>query len=108
MSRIFSQGAGSWEPLGCSVMGVRFDIIKSIVFLSCLTLLKILLPFHLACKRFSIVNGQLIYKKDRRVIVEKNRQLEIIKDIHEGKAIITLTIIHYQAFIICFNSILSE
>ena len=31
---------------------------------------------------------------------EKNCQLEIIKGIHEGKAIITSTIIHYQAFII--------
>ena len=30
-----------------------------------------------------------MYKKDYRVIVEKNRQLEIIKDIHEGKEIIT-------------------
>ena len=49
-----------------------------------------------------------MYKKGRRVIVEKNHQLEIIKDIHEGKAIITLTIIHYQTFIICFNPILLE
>ena len=49
-----------------------------------------------------------MYKEERRVIVEKNRQFEIIKDIHQGKAIITLTIIHYQAFIICFNPILLE
>ena len=46
-------------------------------------------------------------QKDRRVIM-KNRQLEIIKDIHEGKAIITLTTIPYQVFIICFNPILLE
>ena len=85
-----------------------FDIMKSSVSLSCLTLLKKLLPLHLACKSFIIVNGQLMYKKDRRVIDEKNCQLEIIKDIHEGKAIIALTIIHYQAFTICFNPILLE
>ena len=44
-----------------------------------------------------------MYKKNRRVMDEKNCQLEIIKGIHEGKAIITSTIIHYQAFIIPFN-----
>ena len=44
---------------------------------------------HLACKRFSIVNEQLMCIKGHRIIVEKNRQLEIIKDIHAG----TLTII---------------
>ena len=49
-----------------------------------------------------------MYKKDRRVIDEKNRQLEIIKDIHKGKIIMALIIIHYQAFVICFNPILSE
>ena len=40
-----------------------------------------------------------MYKKDRRVIDEKNRQLETIKDIHERRAKITLTIIHYQALL---------
>ena len=49
-----------------------------------------------------------MYKNDRRVVVEKNRQLEIVKDIHKGKAIITLTIIHYHAFIICFSPILLQ
>ena len=68
--------------------------------------MKILLLLHLACKKFSIVNGQLMYKKDRSVIVEKNRQSEIMKHNHESKAKTTLTIIHYQAFIICFNPIL--
>ena len=47
-------------------------------------------------------------KKGGRVIAEKNCQLEIIKDIHEGKAIITLKIIHAEAIIICFNSVLLE
>ena len=49
-----------------------------------------------------------MYKKDRRVTVEKNCQLEIVRDIHESKAIIAVTVIHYQAFIICFNPILLE
>ena len=50
-----------------------------------------------------------MYKRDRRVADDRNCQLEIIiKDIHEGKAIITLTFIHYQAFIIGFNPILLE
>ena len=47
--------------------------------------MKILLLLHLACKKFSIVNGQLMYKKDRRVIVEKNRQSEIMKHNNEVK-----------------------
>ena len=33
---------------------------------------------------------------------EKNRQLEITKDIHEGRVLIPWTIKHYQAFFICF------
>ena len=49
-----------------------------------------------------------MYKKDRTVTVEKNCQFEIIRDIHESKAIIAVTVIHYQAFIICFNPILLE
>ena len=51
---------------------------------------------------------QHMYKKDRRVIVKKNRRLKIIKDIHEGKAIIRFTVIHYQTFVLLFNPILSE
>ena len=49
-----------------------------------------------------------MYKKGRRVTVVKNCQLEIIKDIHEGKTNVTLTIIHYQAFMTYFNPILLE
>ena len=49
-----------------------------------------------------------MYKKDRTVTVEKNCQFEIIRDIHESKAIIAVTVIHYQAFAICFNPILLE
>ena len=49
-----------------------------------------------------------MYKKDRSVIIEKNRQSEIMKHNHESKTKTTLTIIHYQAFIICFNPILWE
>ena len=40
--------------------------------------------FKRACKNFSIENGQFLYKCKRVVIMEKHRQLEIIKDIHEG------------------------
>ena len=40
--------------------------------------------FRRACKKFSIVNGIFMYKIKRVVIMERKRQLEIIKDIHEG------------------------
>ena len=49
-----------------------------------------------------------MYKKDGKVIVEKNGQVENTKEIHEGKAIIILTTIYYQAFNICFNPNLLE
>ena len=39
--------------------------------------------FKRACKNFSIENGQFLYKSKRLVIMEKHRQLEIVKDIHE-------------------------
>ena len=64
-----------------------------------LNIIEILLPLH---------EKSLMCKNDCRVIAEKNCQLEIIKDIHEGKAIITLKIIHAEAIIICFNSTLLE
>ena len=37
-----------------------------------------------ACKNLSIENGQFLHRSKRVVIMEKHRQLEIIKDIHEG------------------------
>ena len=48
---------------------------------------------------FSIENGQLLFKKIRRIIVEKDGQMQIIKVIHEGKAIITFPIIHHHYFL---------
>ena len=40
--------------------------------------------FRRYCQKFSTENGELYYKKCQRVIVGKGRQMEIIKDIHEG------------------------
>ena len=40
--------------------------------------------FRCACEKFSISNGEFVYKNKRLVIIEKGRQMEIIKDIHEG------------------------
>ena len=40
--------------------------------------------FKRACKNFSTENDQFLYKRKSVVIMEKHRQLEIIKDIHEG------------------------
>ena len=40
--------------------------------------------FKRACKHFSIKDGQFMYKEKRLVIIEKLKQLEIIKDVHEG------------------------
>ena len=40
--------------------------------------------FRRACEKFSISNGEFVYKNKRLVIIEKGRQMEIIKDIHEG------------------------
>ena len=42
-------------------------------------------------------------QKARKVIVEVNLQLEIINDIHEGIAVVTLTIIHRQTFSFIFE-----
>ena len=40
--------------------------------------------FRRACKNFSIANGELTYKNKRVVILEKKREMEIIRDIHQG------------------------
>ena len=40
--------------------------------------------FRKACKEFSIVNGQLMYKESRRVIMSKEDQQTIIHDVHVG------------------------
>ena len=39
--------------------------------------------FKRACK-FSNEDGQFLYRKECIVILERNRQLEIVRDIHEG------------------------
>ena len=40
--------------------------------------------FRKACKIFSIVNGDLMYKEKRRVVFEVERRTAIIHDVHEG------------------------
>ena len=40
--------------------------------------------FWQTAKRLSIKNGQLYYKESRLVIEDKDRQVAIIRDIHEG------------------------
>ena len=40
--------------------------------------------FRKACKNFSIVNGDLMYKEKRRVVFEEERRTAIIHDVHEG------------------------
>ena len=40
--------------------------------------------FRKACKNFSIVNGDLMYKEKRRVEFEVERRTAIIHDLHEG------------------------
>ena len=37
-----------------------------------------------ACKPFSVINGQLVYKMNRLVISSEKKQQEIIHDIHVG------------------------
>jgi predicted GNAT superfamily acetyltransferase len=39
--------------------------------------------FRRACKKFNLENGQFFYN-DRVVIIDEERQNEIIKDVHEG------------------------
>ena len=40
--------------------------------------------FRKACKNFSIVNGDLMYKEKRRVEFEVERRTAIIHDVHKG------------------------
>ena len=40
--------------------------------------------FKRACKNCSINDEQFVYKEKRVVVLEKQRQLEIIKDVHQG------------------------
>ena len=40
--------------------------------------------FRKACKSFSIINGQFMYKSNRLVIDSEKKQQEIIRDIHVG------------------------
>ena len=40
--------------------------------------------FRKACKPFSVINGQLVYKMNRLVISSEKKQQEIIHDIHVG------------------------
>ena len=45
--------------------------------------------FKRASKNFSIENGKFFYKRQRVVIMAKQRQLEIFKDVHEGVGLST-------------------
>ena len=40
--------------------------------------------FKGTCKNFSIENGQFFYKRQRVVVMAKQQQLEITKDVHKG------------------------
>ena len=40
--------------------------------------------FRKACKNFSIVNGDLMYKEKQRVVFEVERRTAIIHNVHEG------------------------
>ena len=40
--------------------------------------------FKRACKNLSIENGQFFYKRQCVVVMAKQQQLGIIKDVHEG------------------------
>ena len=40
--------------------------------------------FRRACKKFSVANGQLIYKGNRLVVTDKQRRIDIIHDVHQG------------------------
>ena len=40
--------------------------------------------FRKACKNFSLVNRDLMYKEKRRVVFEVERRTAIIHDVHEG------------------------
>ena len=40
--------------------------------------------FRRACKKFSVANGQLMYKGNRLVVTDKQRRIDIIHDVHQG------------------------
>ena len=40
--------------------------------------------FRRACKKFSVANGQLMYKSNRLVVPDKQRRIDIIHDVHQG------------------------
>ena len=40
--------------------------------------------FRRTCKNFSIKDGELFYKKSRKVIFDEQQKIEIVHDIHEG------------------------
>ena len=40
--------------------------------------------FRRASKKFSIINGQFLFQQKRYVIISREEQLRIIKDIHVG------------------------
>ena len=40
--------------------------------------------FRRTCKNFSIKDGELFYKKSRKVIFDEQQKIEIAHDIHEG------------------------
>ena len=40
--------------------------------------------FRKACKNFSIVNGNIMYKEKQRAVFEVQRRTVIIHDVHEG------------------------
>ena len=42
--------------------------------------------FKPASKNFSIENGQFLNKRQRVVVMAKQQQLEIVKEVHEGAA----------------------
>ena len=40
--------------------------------------------FRRACRKFSVASGQFLYDKTRLVVANREEQLQIIKDVHEG------------------------
>ena len=40
--------------------------------------------FRRTCKNFLIKDGELFYKKSRKVIFDEQQKIEIVDDIHEG------------------------
>ena len=40
--------------------------------------------FGSACMKFSVANGQLMYKGNRLAVIEKQRRIDIIHDVYRG------------------------